>query len=277
MFTTDVENYPGFPEGIDGQEMMANFRTQAKRFGVRIEEYVGAESIDLSVHPFRVLDSSGKEWETHALIVATGASANWMGLESEQYFRTRGLGVTACATCDGAFPRYRNHPVAVIGGGDSACEEATYLTRFASKVYIVHRRDQLRASRIMQERVLNNPKIEVLWNSVVDEVLGNDKEGVTGFRLTNKVTNTQQDVALSGIFCAIGHTPNTKFLNGQLELDVKGYIALKDTYRTTTSVPGVFAAGDVADSVYRQAITASGMGCKAAIDAERWLADRGID
>jgi thioredoxin reductase (NADPH) len=211
--------------------------------------------------------------QARAVIVATGASANWLGLESEQRFRKAGLGVTACATCDGAFPRYRNRPVAVIGGGDSAMEEATYMTKFSNPVYVIHRRDALRASRIMQQRVLNHPKIQVVWNSVVDEVLGDDTNGVTALRLRDVKTGQQRDLPVSGVFLALGHTPNTEFLDGQLESDAKGYLVVKDLARTTTSVPGVFAAGDVADSVYRQAVTAAGMGCKAAIDAERWLAE----
>jgi len=277
MLTTEVENYPGFPKGIDGQEMMAAFKEQAQRFEVRIQDYTGAESVDLSSRPFKVKDSQGNDWETHALIIATGASANWLGLDSEQYFRKKGLGVTACATCDGAFPRYRGKPVAVIGGGDSAAEEATFMTKFSNPVYVVHRRDELRASKIMQQRVLENPKIDVLWNSLVDEVLGNDQDGVTGMRLKDAKSGETREVEICGFFLAIGHTPNTAFLNGQVETDEKGYIVLKDPHRSKTSVEGVFAAGDVADSTYRQAITAAGMGCKAAIDAERWLAERGVE
>ncbi len=277
MLTTEVENYPGFPNGVEGPEIMAAFKAQAKRFDVRIEEYTGAESLDLSSNPFRVTDSNGKLWETHALIISTGASANWLGLESEQYYRKKGLGVTACATCDGAFPRFRNKPVAVVGGGDTAVEEASYLTRFSNPVYVIHRRDSLRASKIMQERLLKNPKIRLVWNSVVEEVLGNDSEGVTGLRLKNVQTGETNDLSVTGLFLAIGHTPNTAFLNGQIELDAKGYIALKNPFGTATHVEGVFAAGDVADPTYRQAITAAGMGCKAAIDAERWLAEKGID
>lgn len=276
MFTTEVENYPGFPKGVDGQEMMAAFKEQAKRFEVRIEEYTGADSVDLSKRPFKVKDSNGKDWETEALIISTGASANWLGLESEQYFRKKGLGVTACATCDGAFPRFRDKPVAVVGGGDSAMEEATFMTKFSNPVYIVHRRDEFRASKIMQDRVLNNPKIKVLWNSLIEEVLGDDAAGVTGMRLKDSKTGELRDVEIAGFFLAIGHTPNTAFLNGQLETDDKGYLVLKTPHGSQTSVEGVFAAGDVADSTYRQAITAAGMGCRAAIDAERWLADQGI-
>ncbi len=277
MFTTEVENYPGFPNGVDGQEMMAAFKEQAKRFEVRIEDYTGAESVDLSQKPFKVKDSQGKDWETHALIISTGASANWLNLESEQYYRKKGLGVTACATCDGAFPRFRDKPVAVVGGGDSAMEEATFMTKFSNPVYIVHRRDEFRASKIMQERALKNEKIKVLWNSGVEEVLGDDDDGVTGMRLKDTQSGETRDVDIAGFFLAIGHTPNTAFLNGQLETDDKGYLVLTQPHGSQTSVEGVFAGGDVADSTYRQAITAAGMGCKAAIDAERWLAEQGIE
>lgn len=276
MFTTEVENYPGFPDGIDGQKMMAAFRKQAERFDTRIVS-ANVTRVDLSKRPFTVWADDDSTAQAHALIVATGASANWLGLESEYRFRVAGLGVTACATCDGAFPRYRGKPVAIIGGGDSAMEEATYMTKFANPVYVVHRRDELRASKIMQERVLKNPKIKVIWDSVVNEVLGDDKNGVTGLRLRNVKSGQQSDVQVSGMFLALGHTPNTGFLDDQLETTDKGYIVLKDPYRTYTSVEGVFAVGDVADSVYRQAVTAAGMGCKGAIDAERWLAEHGID
>jgi thioredoxin reductase (NADPH) len=277
MLTTEVENYPGFPQGIDGQEMMAAFKKQAQRFEVRIQDFTGARSVDLSQRPFKVVDSRGKEWESESLIIATGASANWLGLESEQYFRTRGLGVTACATCDGAFPRYRDKPVAIVGGGDSAMEEAVFMTKFSNPVYIVHRRDEFRASKIMRERALGNPKIKVLWNSNVEEVLGDDVNGVHAMRIADTQTGEKREVEISGFFLAIGHTPNTAFLQGQLETDDKGYLVLTVPHRTMTSVEGVFAAGDVADNFYRQAITAAGMGCKAAIDAERWLSERGIE
>ncbi len=276
MFTTEVENYPGFPEGIGGLEMMKAFRDQAQRFGVRIKS-ANVEKVDLSKRPFAVTDSEGETIQSHAVIIATGASANWLGLPSEEHFRKAGLGVTACATCDGAFPRFRDAPVAVIGGGDSAMEEALYMTKFSDPVYVVHRRDELRASKIMQERVLKHEKIKVLWNSVPEEVLGNNTNGVTAMRLKNVSTGETSEVEIRGFFLAIGHTPNTRFLGGQLDLDEKGYIKLKDPYRSTTNVEGVFAAGDVVDSVYRQAITAAGMGCKAAIDAERWLAEQGIE
>jgi thioredoxin reductase (NADPH) len=213
--------------------------------------------------------------EAHALIIATGATANWLGLPNEQRLARSGGGVSACAVCDGALPAFRNQELAVVGGGDSAVEEATYLTKFASKVYMIHRRDQLRASKIMAQRALGNPKIEVLWNKIVVDVLGDQK--IAGIRLKDTKTGAESDLPLAGLFMGIGHTPATAFLEGQLELDAKGYIKLKDLYRTTTSVEGVFAAGDVADSVYRQAVTAAGMGCKAALDAERWLAEKGIE
>lgn len=276
MFTAEVENYPGFPQGIDGPEMMKAFRDQAKRFNVRIKGDNIARA-DFSERPFTLTDSNGDTTRAHAVIIATGASANWLGLPSETYFRKAGLGVTACATCDGAFPRYRDQPVAVVGGGDSAMEEALYMTKFSNPVYIIHRRNQLRASKIMQERVLGHDKIKVVWDSVPEEVLGNDTDGVAGVRLRNVKTDKTSDLEIRGLFVVIGHTPNTRFLGGQLDLDEKGYIKLGDPYRSTTNVEGVFAAGDVVDSVYRQAITAAAMGCKAAIDSERWLAEQGID
>jgi len=207
--------------------------------------------------------------------VATGATANWLGLENEQRLARTGGGVSACAVCDGALPAFRNKELAVVGGGDSAVEEATYLTKFASKVYIIHRRDQLRASKIMQKRALEHSKIQVLWNKIVVDVLGDQK--ISGLRLKDTKTGQESEMPISGLFLAISHTPATSFLEGQLELDQKGYIKLKEPYRTTTSVAGVFAAGDCVDSVYRQAVTAAAMGCKAAIDAERWLAEQGIE
>ena len=276
MFTTEVENYPGFAHGVDGPKLMQAFREQAERFEVRIKS-VNVEQVDFAKRPFTLTDSDGDTLQAEAVIIATGASANWLGLPSEEHFRKAGLGVTACATCDGAFPRYRDVPVAVVGGGDSAMEEASYMTKFANPVYIIHRRDQFRASKIMQERVLRHPKVKVVWNSVPEDVLGNDTDGVTGLRLRNVQTKALSDLPIRGLFMAIGHTPNTAFLGGQLELDAKGYIKLKDPYRSTTNIEGVFAAGDVVDAVYRQAITAAGMGCKAAIDAERWLAEHGVE
>jgi thioredoxin reductase (NADPH) len=230
--------------------------------------------VDLKRRPFVLKDSAGETIETHTIVISTGASANYLGLASEEKFKN--LGVSACAVCDGALPRFRNQPLVVVGGGDSAAEEGTYLTKYASQVYLVHRRDALRASPIMAERILAHPKVKPVWNSVVEEVLGDDEKGVTGVIVKNIQTGKQDKLAATGMFVAIGHTPNTKFLNGQLELDPKGFIILKDPFRTTTSVEGVFAAGDVADPTYKQAITAAGMGCKAALDAERWLAAQGI-
>ena len=217
-------------------------------------------------------DSAGTAHEAHAVIIATGASANYLGLESEERFKNRG--VSACAVCDGALPRYRNKPLIVVGGGDSACEEGNYLTKYASDVHLVYRRprDKMRASTIMAERLLGNPKVKPHWNSVIDEVLGDDERGMTGVRVHNVVSGEKQVLDASGMFVAIGHTPNTKFLAGQVQTDEHGFIVLKDPGRTLTSVEGVFAAGDVADPIYKQAVTAAGMGCKAALDAERWLA-----
>jgi thioredoxin reductase (NADPH) len=271
--TTEVENFPGFPEGILGPELMERCKQQAERFGTRTV-YEDIVDVDLSQRPFGLRDSGGGTLRSHAIVVATGASANYLGLESENKFKN--FGVSACAVCDGALPRFRNSPLVVVGGGDSAAEEATYLTKFASKVYLVHRRDKLRASPIMAERVLANPKVEPVWNSAVDEVLGDDERGVTGVRVMHLQNGDPRTLAAAGMFAAIGHTPNTKFLRGQLETDPQGFIVLKDPYRTTTSVEGVFAAGDVADPVYKQAITAAGMGCKASLDAERWLAAKGV-
>lgn len=298
--TTEVENYPGFPvanlggylekaidaerrqymaehrgHGVSGPELMELMRQQALNFGTRIvtDDVV---DVDLSKHPFRLTSLEGKTIEALSVIVATGARANYLGLESEEKFKN--AGVSACAVCDGALPRFRNKPLVVVGGGDSAMEEAGYLTKFASKVYIVHRRDKFRASKIMADRALRNPKIEPKWNTVVDEVLGNEKGGVTGVRLRSAVDpHHQEELEVSGYFAAIGHTPNTDFLKGQLKLTEKGYIAWTTPQRTYTSVDGVFAAGDVADDYYRQAITAAGSGCMAALDAERWLAAKGFE
>ncbi len=271
--TTEVENFPGFPEGVTGPELMMKMREQAEKYGTRIitEDVV---SVDLSRRPFVLTDSADTTLEAYSIVVATGASANYLGLESEGRFKNRG--VSACAICDGALPRFRNQPLVVVGGGDTAAEEAQYLTKFASVVHLVHRRDSLRASKIMAERLLANPKIKPSWNSVVEEVLGDDEKGVTGVRLKNVKTNQTLELAVAGMFVAIGHTPNTKFLNDQIETEPRGYVVLKDPFRTLTNVEGVFAAGDVADATYRQAITAAGMGCKAALDAERWLAEKGF-
>lgn len=271
--TTDVENYPGFPKGISGPDLMEAMREQAIRFGARVvtEDIL---DVDLSRRPFVVKDSAGASTEAHALVIATGASANYLGLESENRFKN--FGVSACAVCDGALPRFRNKPLVVVGGGDSAAEEANYLSKFAGTVMLVHRRDKLRACRLMIERVLGNPKVKPIWNSVVDEVLGDDERGVTGVRVKNLKTGDTGTLEAAGVFVAIGHTPNTAFLRGQVQLDSQGLIVLKDPFRTTTSVEGVFAAGDVADPHYKQAVTAAGMGCKAALDAERWLVGKGI-
>ena len=272
--TTEVENFPGFPHGISGPQLMMNMREQAENLaGARIVTD-DVETVDLSKRPFVLKDASGNTITTHALVIATGASANYIGLESEERFKNHG--VSACAVCDGALPRFRNKPLVVVGGGDSAAEEGTYLTKFASTVYLVHRRDKLRASPVMAQRILSNPKVKPIWNSAVQEVLGDDEKGMTAVRVRNLNTLKDEVVEATGMFVAIGHTPNTKFLNNQVETDPKGYIVLKDPWRTTTSVEGVFAAGDVADATYRQAITAAGMGCKAALDAERWLAEKGI-
>jgi thioredoxin reductase (NADPH) len=292
MLTTEVENYPGFPGSVTGPKLMAFFEQQAVRFGTRIvtdeglnpnvsdpddghsSKYQDCQSVDLSRRPFKVVGEDGAVYEAHTVIIATGATANWLGLENEQRLARSGGGVSACAVCDGAMPIFRGKELGVVGGGDSAVEEATYLTKFASKVYMIHRRDQLRASKIMAQRAADNPRIKFLWNKVPVDVLGDAM--ITGVRLKDTKTGEISDVSLGGLFMAIGHTPATQFLKGQLELDKKGYIKLRDSYRSTTSVDAVFAAGDVVDSVYRQAITAAGMGCKAAIDAEHWLAEHNL-
>ena len=298
--TTEVENYPGFPagdleaylddsiakdkrrfmaphakHGVSGPELMELIRQQAVNFGARVVTDDVVE-VDLGAHPFKLTASQrkpdGKIHEALAVIVATGARANYLGLPSEEEFKNRG--VSACAVCDGALPRFRDKPLAVVGGGDSAVEEAEYLSKFAGTVYIVHRRDQLRASKIMARRAIDNPKIEILWNRTVGEVLGNDTQGVTGVRLNSTAGEDDLESEISGFFLAIGHTPNTDFLEGKLEFTEKKYIKWTTPGRTHTSVEGVFAAGDVADDYYRQAVTAAGTGCMAALDAERWLAAR---
>ena len=272
-WTTDVENYAGFPDGIMGPDLMLKMREQAEKVGTKIvtEDIV---SIDLSKRPFVAMGSDGNQIIAETVVIATGASANYLGLPSEEKYKNHG--VSACAVCDGALPRFRNVPIVVVGGGDSACEEANYLSKFASTVYLVHRRDTLRASRIMADRTLANPKVSPVWDSAVDEVIGNEQTGVTQVRTKNLKTGEMRTLDVTGMFVAIGHTPNTRFLNGQLETDEKGFLKLKDSFRTTTNIEGIFAAGDVADSIYKQAITAAGMGCKAALDAERWLAAQGI-
>ena len=296
--TTEVENYPGFPsgnlesylddaidqkrrqymaphhkEGVSGPELMELMRQQALNFGTRtLQEDV--KRVDLTGHPFKLATSYSGEIEALSVIVATGARANYLGLDSEKAYKNRG--VSACAVCDGALPRFRDKPLVVVGGGDSAMEESDYLSKFASKVYIVHRRDEFRASKIMAERALNNPKIEVKWNSLVDEVLGNEQDGVNAVRIRSTVDKDRtEELQVSGYFAAIGHTPNTDFLQGALQTNDKGYLIWTRPFRTNTSVEGVFAAGDVADDYYRQAITAAGSGCMAALDAERWLAAKG--
>jgi thioredoxin reductase (NADPH) len=262
--TSDVENYPPFPEGILGPELMERFRAHAARFSKQIID-AEVSKVDLSRRPFVVTHDEGT-MEAQSIIIATGASAKWLGLPSERLLR--GRGVSACATCDGFF--FRGKEVAVIGGGDTAMEEATFLTKFASRVHVIHRRDTLRASQIMQERALQNPKIAFVWNSGVEAVLGSVDTGVTGVRVKNLQTGALTDIPLQGFFVAIGHEPNTALFRGQLDMDDHGYI--KTVPGTTrTSIPGVFACGDVQDSVYRQAVTAAGSGCMAAIDAERWL------
>jgi thioredoxin reductase (NADPH) len=298
--TTEVENYAGFPSGnlkafvdsaidaeqqyllppvseeehaVTGPELMNLMRQQARNFGTRIitDDVIDT---DFSKSPYTVTTRENGTHHCHSVILATGARANYLGLPSEDAYKNRG--VSACAVCDGALPRFRNKPLAVVGGGDSAVEEATFLTKFASKVYLVVRRDELRASKIMQQRALTHPKIEILWHHEVLEVLGETKAGVTGLKLIQNVEQRESEVAISGLFLAIGHTPNTDFLRGQVELTSKGYVRWTTAARTYTSVAGVFAAGDVADDYYRQAITSAGTGCMAALDAERMLAEHGL-
>jgi len=267
MLTTEVENYPGYPDGITGPEMMEQFQKQAERFGTEIL-LEDASEIDLSERPFRIRSDS-RSFTADAVILATGASARWLGLESETRLQNRG--VSACATCDGAL--YRGKPMAVVGGGDTAMEEALFLTRFATRVFVIHRRDSLRASKIMQERALAHEKIEFVWDTVVAEVLGD--EFVTGVRVRNLVSGEERELPVEALFIAIGHQPNTALLKGQIELDDVGYIEV-DAGSSRTSKEGVFACGDAMDPVYRQAVTAAGTGCMAAIDAERWLAEQGL-
>ena len=273
MLTTEVENYPGFPHGVTGPEMMAKFREQAERFGTRVVD-ANIEKCDFSRRPFALTDSDGKVVHAQSVIISTGATANWLGHPNELKLAMNGGGVSACAVCDGALPAYRNQPLAVVGGGDTAMEETSYLTKFASKVYVIHRRDSLRASKSMQERVLSNPKVEMVWNSAVEDVVGEKHLEAVVVKDVNTGATRRLDV--KGLFIAIGHSPATKFLAGSgVELDEKGYVSLR-TRGSQTNIQGVFAAGDVADQTYRQAITASGMGCQAAIDCERWLAEQGV-
>ncbi|MHC4977348.1 MAG: thioredoxin-disulfide reductase [Planctomycetota bacterium] len=271
MLTTDVENYPGFPEGIGGPEMMDKFQSQAERFGTRVV-MEDIDRCDFSSRPFTLTTSEGQEVEARSVIIATGATANWLGLENEMRLATSGGGVSACAVCDGALPIFRDQPLAVVGGGDTAMEEATYLTEFASKVNVIHRRDELRASKTMQERYLKQPNAEVMWNKVVVDVLG--EEAITGVELEDTTTGERSTLDVRGLFVAIGHTPATGFLRDSgLEFDDAGYLRLPGR-SSRTNIEGVFAAGDVADAEYRQAVTAAGMGCQAAIDAERWLGEQ---
>ena len=265
--TTDVENYPGFPEGVEGPELMQLFRKQSERFGTEmVQEDV--TSADFSQRPF-VLKSENREVRAHSVIISTGATAKRMGVPNEEKMWNNGM--SACAVCDGALPMFRNQPLMVIGGGDTAVEEATYLTKFGSMVYMVHRRDQLRASKIMQERAFKNPKLEIIWDTVLEDAVG--KDYLTGARLKNIKTQEVREMEVMGLFYAIGHTPNTSIFNGQLDLDGAGYIKLKPGTQET-NIEGVFAAGDVHDHKYRQAVTAAGTGCAASLEAERWLAEK---
>jgi len=270
MITTDVENYPGFSDGIQGPELMAEFRKQAERFGAEfMEEWI--TEIDLSERPFQLYTRT-HTISTETLIIATGASAKWLGIPGEAKVPDGfgGNGVSACATCDGPLPAFRNKVLVVVGGGDTAMEEATFLTRYAAKVYVVHRRDKLRASKIMQEKAFRNEKIEFIWDSALEEILGTQEDGVTGVRLLNVKTGEERVFPCAGVFVAIGHKPNTDLFKGQLDMDEVGYLKTSG-HSTATNIPGVFACGDVQDSVYRQAVTAAGSGCMSAIDAERFL------
>lgn len=264
--TTTVENFPGFSKGIDGSQLMVEMQEQATRFGTRVKFLTHVEAIDFSASPFKIT-VEGEQIEAKSVIVAVGASHRHLGVPGEHALENKG--VTYCATCDGALPIFRNKPLVVVGGGDSACEEALYLTHFGSVVHLVHRRDTLRASKIVAERALSNPKIQPVWNSVVEEVLNVSTDQVTAVRLKNTISGESRTLECAGVFVAIGHIPNTQIFRGQLDMNDAGYLNLRDGSRT--NIPGVFAAGDCADSVYRQAVTAAGMGCMAAMDAERYL------
>ncbi|GIW73759.1 MAG: thioredoxin reductase [Phycisphaerales bacterium] len=278
MLTNDVENYPGFPEGIPGPKMMALFQQQAERFGTRTlgDDVTAVRFHEDPATPHELTCASGRTLRAHAVIIATGATANWLGLENELRLARSGGGVSACAVCDGALPMFRNNPVAVVGGGDTAMEEAHHLSKFASTVYVIHRRDQLRASKVMQERTLSKPNVKMIWNSIVVDVLdrkdpASGADVIRAVLLEDTVTKARRELEVNGLFVAIGHTPATGFLkNSGLELDQAGYVRLHSR-SSQTNIPGVFAAGDVADPRYRQAVTAAGMGCQAALDAEHWL------
>jgi len=269
MFTTEVENFPGFPEGVDGQDLMMRMKAQAERFGTRIVQD-DVTKVDLESHPKRLQTSYSGEVLTRSVIVATGARANWLGLPNETRLARSGGGVSACAVCDGALPAFRDQPLVVVGGGDSAMTEAEHLAKYGSEVIVVHRRDQLRASRMLADRVLADPKVRMEWNSTVEDILGEDF--VTGVRLRDTRTGDERVVECKGVFVAIGHTPNTAFLQGSVPLKSTGYMMVEPG-TTRTPVPGVFAAGDVMDDIYRQAVTAAGTGCMAALEAEKWLAE----
>ena len=272
MLTTDIENFPGFAEAISGPDLMERMKVQAVHHGTRVVQEL-VKHVDLSVKPFKITPNYSDPVFAHTVIVATGAAATWLGLPNEIRLATSGGGVSACAVCDGAMPFYRNRVLAVVGGGDTAMEEAMYLTKFGSEVVIIHRRDSFRASKVMANRVLAHPKIRVLWNTQVTDVLG--EQEITGLRLADAHTGKESTIEVGGLFVAIGHKPNTKFLGGQLDLTEHGYVKVAP-WRTETTVPGVYAAGDVIDDYYRQAITSAGTGCMAALEAERWLSHLGI-
>ena len=272
MLTTDIENYPGFPEGVTGPALMERMKEQAIRYDTDVRSEL-VTSIDMSQHPFLITSSYSDPVRALSVVIATGAKAKWIGLPNEMRLASQGGGVSACAVCDGALMFYRNKVLAVVGGGDTAMEEALYLTKYASEVVIIHRRDKFRASKVMADRVLGHPKVRVVWNTRVTDVHGYTE--IEALSLENGETGKLSRLAVGGLFVAIGHEPNTKFLNGQLDLTLHGYIKV-DPWRTSTSIPGVFAAGDVIDDYYRQAITSAGTGCMAALEAERWLAHHGI-